>query len=169
MPDGPYWAVAALKTNFERLGLESAVARGYEIFVPRTRVKVGSRWVTQNLFGQYFFARISSQWRALERCPGIIGLIKTGEIPCKCPDEDIRRLLERSDRDGIIRSVRHSAPTRRALVAGEKVKVVDGAFSGLDAIAVGTSVRDRERVLLEFMSSRRTVEIPARFLAPAPA
>jgi hypothetical protein len=99
----PFWAVVRAQQNHERLAVESVGVRlGYEIFTPRIRVRVASRWKTVGLFGSYFFCRIESQWRAIERAPGVLNLIKTGDSLAKCPDAEIAKLLDRSDADGII-------------------------------------------------------------------
>jgi hypothetical protein len=68
----PYWAVARTAPHHERLAVESVGMAGFETFVPRIRVKVGSQWRTTPLFGCYFFVRVVDCWRILERPIGVL-------------------------------------------------------------------------------------------------
>jgi transcriptional antiterminator RfaH len=163
-----YWAVVRTKPSSERLAVENVTLRGFEVFVPRIRTRVGSRWLTTPLFGCYFFVRVVDRWRAIERSPGVISLVKFGETPARCPDEDVGRLLERSDRDGIIRlPPRPSSPgVGRIFEKGAAVAISDGPLRGFDGIYAGMSGQDREIVLLTILGTRRPVEISAGLLAP---
>ena len=76
---------------------------GFETLTPKVSARVGGGWRTTPMFGVYFFARILDQWRPIERALGVAGVVKVGTIPAKCPDQEIARLLERFDADGIVR------------------------------------------------------------------
>jgi hypothetical protein len=52
-----YWIVAKVTPHHEQLAVCSVVTLGYEIFVPRVRVRVGMRWKTTWAFPSYFFVR----------------------------------------------------------------------------------------------------------------
>jgi transcription antitermination factor NusG len=165
----PYWCVVRAQQNHERLAVESVVVRlGYELFVPRIRVRIASRWKTVGLFGSYFFCRIESQWRAIERAPGVLSLIKHGETPARCPDAEIAALLERSDPDGIIRLPSRSSvqSPRRTLAPGAHVAIAGGPLAGFEAIHTGMTTHERELVLLNVLGAQRPVAVPAHLIAP---
>jgi transcriptional antiterminator RfaH len=162
-----FWAVVRAAPNRERLACESVVQAGFEIFVPRIRVRVGSQWRTTPLFGSYFFARIIDRWRVIERSPGVLSTIKFGTSPARCPDEEIARLIERSDRDGIIRlPPRPLSPPRRTFSRGAMVAIADGPFAGFSGLYAGQTVHDREIILLDILGASRPVEVSAGLLAP---
>jgi transcriptional antiterminator RfaH len=137
-----FWAVARTAPNRERLAYENVALRGYEIFVPRIRARIGGQWKTSSLFPCYLFVRVVDRWRVIERSPGVLSLIKFGETPARCPDEEVGRLLERSDRDGIIRlPSRPLQPARRVFEKGAAVEIGDGPLRGFDGIYAGMSGR----------------------------
>jgi transcriptional antiterminator RfaH len=162
-----YWAVVRASANHERLAWDSVGRAGFETFIPRIRIKAGSQWKTQPLFGCYFFARVIDQWRVLERSVGVVSVVKFGTTPAPCPDEEIAKLLERADPDGIIRlNARPSSSARHDFTPGAAVAVVDGALRGFDGVYVGQTARERELILLNILGASRPVEIAAGLLAP---
>jgi transcriptional antiterminator RfaH len=164
----PYWAVIRAVPSHERLAWESVGRAGYETFVPKIRISVGAQWRTMPLFGVYFFARVIDRWRVLERSMGVVNVVKFGAEPARCPDEEIARLLERSDRDGIIRLSAHPSRTspRRIIAPGAAVAIADGPFRGFDAIYAGQTARERELILINILGASRPVEIASGLLAP---
>jgi transcriptional antiterminator RfaH len=163
----PFWAVARTAPNRERLAYENVALRGYEIFVPRIRTRIGGQWKTTPLFVNYLFVRIVDRWRAIERSPGIISLVKFGETPARCPDEEVGRLLERSDRDGIIRlPPRPLQSARHVFAPGATVAIADGPFRGFDGIYAGMSGQEREIVLITLLGRQTPVAVPAGLVLP---
>jgi transcriptional antiterminator RfaH len=153
--------------NRERLAVESVALAGFEVFVPRIRVRAGAKWKTCSLFPGYFFTRVVDRWRILERKIGVLHVIKFGGAPARCPDAEIAALLERSDADGVIRlRARPSSPPRRVLTPGAAIAVTGGPFAGLNGVYAGMSARDRELVLLNVLGATRPVEIAAGLIVP---
>jgi transcriptional antiterminator RfaH len=161
MPD-PYWAVARTLPNHDRLAAE-CIARSFEIFVPKVRTRFGAT----PLFPCYLFIRIVDRWRVIERTMGVLSLIKFGDKPAKCPDNEIALLLARADPDGIIRlgPRRSLNGTRSTLAPGATVTVTGGPLAGFDGLYQGQGAHDRERVLLTMLGAQRPVEIAAGLLA----
>jgi transcription antitermination factor NusG len=166
----PFWAVCRSSPARDRLAAEGVALAGYETFVPKIRVRVGAQWKTSSLFPSYFFVRIADQWRIIERTIGVHSVIKTGSVPAKCPDEEIAGLLERSDRDGIIRlGPRPSLqPSRHEFAPGATVAIATGPFQGFSAIYAGQTAGERELILLDLLGRQTPVTIAAGLLAPSP-
>jgi transcriptional antiterminator RfaH len=163
----PYWAAVRTAPHHERLAYESVGLAGFETFTPKIRIKVGTQWRTVPLFGIYFFVRIIDQWRVLERSLGVVNVVKFGATPARCPDEEIAALIERSDRDGVIRlSARPRSPPRRVLTPGATVAIADGPFRGLSGVYAGMTAHEREIVLLNVLGAPRQVAIAARLVVP---
>jgi transcription antitermination factor NusG len=165
----PYWAVLRSAPSHDVLAYEGVVRAGFEIFTPKIRTRVGARWRTSPLFGCYFFARVVDQWRILERTAGVLSIVKSGATPARCPDDDIAKLIARSDADGIIRLSSCLSPqsvVRRSFEPNTLVTIADGPFRGFDAMHTGMSTRDREMLLIDLLGRRTTVGVPAGFIVP---
>jgi transcription antitermination factor NusG len=80
-----------------------AFAGGFETFAPKTRIRAGARWRTAPLSPSYVFVRIIDRWRAVERSMGVAGVVKFGAVSARCPDEEIAKLIAKTDPDGIVR------------------------------------------------------------------
>jgi transcriptional antiterminator RfaH len=162
-----YWSVVRAVPQHERLAAESVGRAGFETFVPRIRTRIESRWRTTPLFGVYFFARIEDRWRAIERSMGVLDIVKFGTTPARCPDEEIAKLIARSDPDGVVRlQARPLMTSSRVFASGAHVAIAGGPFAGLDAIHTGMTAHERELVLINILGARRPVEIAARFVRP---
>ena len=151
------------------LAYEGVCRAGFEILTPKVRTRVGERWRTTPLFGCYFFARVVDQWRILERTIGVLAVVKAAGVPARCPDEEIAKLIARSDPDGVIRLASCLTPqsvVRRAFEPGAKVEITGGPFRGFDAIHTGMTVRDREMVLIDLLGRKTTVGVAAGFVLP---
>jgi transcriptional antiterminator RfaH len=165
-PAMPFWAVARTAPGRERFAADNLTLRGFEVFIPRVRVRASAQWKTLPLFVNYLFVRVVDRWRAIERSPGIISLVKFGETPARCPDEEVGKLLERSDRDGIIRLGARPTTGARVITPGATVAISVGPFASFDAIYAGQTARERELVLITILGASRPVEISAGLLAP---
>jgi transcriptional antiterminator RfaH len=148
----PFWAVVRAVPHHDRLAAECVSQAGFETFVPKIRVQLESRWRTTPLFAGYFFARIIDQWRAIKRTMDVLCVVKVGAVSSRCPDEEIAKLIARSDPDGVIRlRARPVAAPRRVLAPGSRVAIVDGPFRGLEGVYAGMSTREREKILLHVL------------------
>ena len=163
----PYWVAARTVGQRESFAAEAAAMAGFEVFLPRVRTLIGVKWKTGPLFPGYLFVRVVDRWRRIDRTMGVIGVVKTGETPARCPDNEIAALLARTDPDGIVRlSVPPSSqPIRRAFAAGEAVTVTGGAFRGFHGLHTGMSAHDREVVLLDVLGGKRPIAIAADHLS----
>jgi Transcription termination factor nusG len=126
------WIVAQVNFHADRLAAESIAGLGFPVLSPRIHVKTatGLRWRVAQLFPGYLFLKIDKTWRPIARAPGVLGVIKFGEKPSQCPDIEIRRLLEMTGDDGLIR-LRREASGVRALAPGAAVAVINGAVTFL--------------------------------------
>jgi transcriptional antiterminator RfaH len=168
-PMPAYWAVLRSAPGHDVLAYEGVVRAGFEIFTPKIRIRIGAKWRTDPLFGCYFFARVVDQWRALERTIGVLSVVKAAGVPARCPDEEIAKLIARSDRDGVIRlnsSLSPQAVVRRSFAPGTPVQITDGPFQGFDALHTGMQTRDREMLLIDLLGRKTTIGVAAGFVAP---
>jgi transcriptional antiterminator RfaH len=151
-----FWVAVRTEPHRDRLALAS-VSLIAETFAPRTRIQVATRWRTVALFPSYLFARVEDRWWPIERSLGVSGIIKFGALPARVPDDEIAALFARADADGLIRLP--AAPPTSRLRPGTRVRVLDGALRGVEALYIGQSAQDRETILLTILGAARQVQI----------
>jgi transcriptional antiterminator RfaH len=150
----PGWAVAICQPGGEAKAIFNCTRQGFEIFVPKLRVKkfgwrgrkvVRDEW----LFARYFFVWIDGQWHSLLGTIGVSGVIKNGEAPALLSETVIDAVRARCDRDG------YFIPTTVSkFKIGERVRVAgDGAYHGHIAIYQGMKPGDRADALVQFMGA----------------
>jgi transcriptional antiterminator RfaH len=99
-----YWACAQLEANRERLAVHCLSLGGFEVYLPRLRVKraTPARKTSMQapaLFPGYGFVLIELQWHAARWSPGVLRFVLDGDRPARVPDKVIAELKER-ERNG---------------------------------------------------------------------
>ena len=144
----PFWAVARTSAHRETFAAERVDEAGFEVFVPKIKERVGSRWRVAPLFRGYIFARVvDGRWHPIARALGVLKLVKFGDAPAHCPDAEIEALKAVIDDHGFVRLPEAPAtPPRRKIAVGAKVKITGGAFAGMRGLYAGQTTRDRELI-----------------------
>jgi transcription antitermination factor NusG len=146
----------------ERFAASQLELRGFEIFLPLVATKRSS----QPLFASYFFVRIVEQWRSINFCFGVLGLVRVGDCPSKMPDAEIENLKSMIVGGFVRLPEAPPPPARRKIAIGAKVRITGGAFGGMSGLYAGQSTRERELVLLNLLGGQRPVAIAAGLVAP---
>jgi transcription antitermination factor NusG len=160
----PFWAVVRSLPQRERFASEQLGLRGFETFLPM----VATKRAPAPLFNSYFFVRIVEQWRSINFCFGVLGLVRVGDCPSKMPDHEIDA-LKAMIVGGFVRlpEAPPKAPSR-VIRKGAKVKIISGPFTGLTGLSQGQTSRQRELILLAaLLGGPRTVVIPSASVALA--
>jgi transcriptional antiterminator RfaH len=157
-----YWACAQLEANRERLALHCLGLRGFEVYLPRLRVKLTparkTRVQAPALFPGYAFVLIELQWHAARWSPRILRLVLDGDRPAWVPDKVIAELKGR-ERDGLV-----ELPSPPGFRHGDKVRIRRGVFAGHLGLYASMRPHERVDVLLQVLGR---VELPAGDVAPA--
>jgi transcriptional antiterminator RfaH len=152
----PYWTVAQLQPQRERLALHCLVCEGFEIYFPRLRRirRQGARKIESSppLFPGYCFVAIALQWRAAHWCPGVIRLVLDAGQPARVADSVIAEIRAR-ERDGFVEL------PRRPLVPGDRVQILQGPLAGQIGLFAGMRAHERVAVLLEILGGRQRVTL----------
>jgi transcriptional antiterminator RfaH len=150
----PYWSVARTVAHREVFAAHHLKAAGFQTFAPRIHIDPRR---SAPLFLGYLFVRIFEQWRAVDRTIGILGLIRFGEQPARCPDAEIALLRRRLGDDGIVHLPR--------LRLGSRVRVLSGPFVGFLGLYAGMTTHQRELVLVNLLGRQTRVELAPGQLA----
>jgi transcriptional antiterminator RfaH len=153
-----FWACAQLEANRERLALYCLGLRGFEVYLPRLRVKrvTPPRKTSMQapaLFPGYAFVLIELQWHAARWSPGVIRLVLDGMRPARVPDRVIADLRSR-ERGGLIELLPPPGFKR-----GDQVRITRGVFAGQLAVFEGMRPNERVAVLLQLLGSQRPVAV----------
>lgn len=130
---------------------------GFESLYPRMLKKIRGKGRTEirPFFPTYLFVRFAlEQLRTIRYTRGVARVVSFGPEPLEVGPEIIEAVRGRMDDAGIVTLVKPPVEWKR----GEKIKIGEGPFAGLDAIFV-EALPDRERVvlLLEAVSSFKVI------------
>jgi transcriptional antiterminator RfaH len=145
-----YWCAAQLQASRERLALHMLQEiEGFTVYAPRLRQRRrrhGRSIETLPLLCvTYVFVTIESQWYRARWRPCLIRLVMDGLQPAKVPDSVITDLRRREHKGAI------ELPKLPGLHAGDKVRIVRGAFHGHLGLYEGMRPRERVDVLLQLL------------------
>jgi transcriptional antiterminator RfaH len=142
-----YWACAQLEANRERLALHCLSLAGYQVYLPRIRMR---KLKAAALFPGYAFVLIELQWHAARWSPGV-RLVLDGLQPARVPDKVIAELRGR-ERNGLV-----ELPSPPGFHRGDMVRITRGVFAGQSALFDGMRPHERIAVLLQLLGR---VELP---------
>jgi transcription antitermination factor NusG len=164
----PFWTVARLQPQREKLALHCLAIRGFTVYLPRVReTRTTSRVVglagtvrrrkvevEVPLFPGYCFILIQLQWHGANMAAGVIRILKDGDqLIAHVPDAVIDGIRER-EVGGVVR-----LPKPPPFRSGDRVRVVRGPFEGHFGLYDGMAPRERIFVLLSMLGAS-AVETP---------
>jgi|HubBroStandDraft_6_1064221.scaffolds.fasta_scaffold00056_106 transcriptional antiterminator RfaH len=136
------WGVVYAQAQCERVAGRNLERQGYEVFLPECQTRKGVR----PLFPRYLFVLLDLyRWWPITGTRGVSGLLMNGERPGAVEDEVIEELKRRRGDEGLVRLERFGV--------GDRVRVDEGPFSGLEGLVTGNS-RRRVEVLLSIMNRK---------------
>jgi transcriptional antiterminator RfaH len=173
----PFWSVARLQPQRERLALKCLALRGFEVYLPRVRETratsqiVGSVGVVRRrkaeievpLFPGYCFVLIQLQWHGVSMAAGVIRLLMDGQQPACVPDAIIDGIRER-EVGGVVR-----LPKPPPFRPGDRVRVLRGPFEGHFGLYDGMAPHERIFVLLSMLGTQVRTEMAEADVIRRPA
>jgi transcriptional antiterminator RfaH len=165
----PRWFVAHTQPHAEVKATSNLNRQGFEIYFPRylKRRRHARRieTVAAPLFPRYLFVAVdlaAQRWRSIYSTIGVARLVCNGDEPTAVPDGVVEALRSREDADGFIK-LDYRAPFR----AGDKIRVLDGAFSSCLGLFEGMAERERISILLDLLGRKVRVVLDADLVAAA--
>jgi transcriptional antiterminator RfaH len=156
----PKWYLVKTKALNENRVFTRLTKAGYEVLFPKIQKKSRRHrglFEIRPLFPTYLFVRfVGDELKTIKYTHGVARVICFGLEPQEVDEEIIAAVRQRMDDEGMVKL----EPKKIALSPGQRVKIGEGPFAGLDAIFL-EELPDRERVvlLLDAVSSYRlTIE-----------
>lgn len=148
-----HWYLVHTKPRQEKCALQNLEQQGYQCYLPTLlaeRLRQGSLTVRDEpLFPRYLFIRLgqgqtAQSWAPIRSTRGVSRLVSFGVEPAKVDDRLIEILRTRE--------AAAQAEPERLFKSGERVKLTDCAFVGLEAIYQMADGDQRVIVLIELMN-----------------
>lgn len=169
MPDRPRWYVVQTQANAENKAIAHLGRQGFATYLPRylkrrrhaRRIDI----VAAPLFPRYLFVEIDmgvQRWRSIYSTVGVSRLVSNGDFPAPVPDEVISSLKRRESTSGFVQ-----LDHRPKFKAGDKVRILEGAFYDCLGIYDGMSDRERVEILLDLLGRKVRVFMNADAIAAA--
>jgi transcriptional antiterminator RfaH len=165
----PRWFVAHTHPRAEAKATAHLNRQGFEIYFPRylKRRRHARRieTVVAPLFPRYLFVAIDlnvQRWRSICSTVGVSRLVCNGDDPTPVPVGIIEALKTREDASGFIK-----LDHRPRFRAGDKIRVLDGAFSSCLGLFEGMAEHERIAILLDLLGRKVRVVLDADLVAAA--
>jgi len=165
----PRWFVAHTQPHAEAKATAHLNRQGFQIYFPRylkrRRHARKIETVAAPLFPRYLFVSVDmsvQRWRSIYSTVGVARLVSNGDEPAPVPDGVVEALQGREDTNGFI-TLEHRPPFR----AGEKIRVLDGAFASCLGLFEGMAERERIAILLDLLGRKVRVVLDAALVAAA--
>jgi len=165
----PRWFVAHTHPNAEAKAKWHLNRQGFEIYFPRylkrrrhaRRIEI----VAAPLFPRYLFVAVdlaAQRWRSIYSTIGVTRLVCNGDEPTAVPHGIVEALKSREDLSGFVK-----LDYRPQFRAGDKIRVLDGAFSSCLGLFEGMAERERIAILLDLLGRKVRVVLDADLVAAA--
>jgi transcriptional antiterminator RfaH len=165
----PRWFVAHTHPHAEAKAMAHLNRQGFHIYFPRylKRRRHARRieTVAAPLFPRYLFVAIDlnmHRWRSICSTVGVSRLVCNGDDPTPVPEGVVETLRTREDAGGFIK-----LDCRPRFCAGDRVRVLDGAFSSCLGLFEGMAERERIAILLDLLGRKVRVVLDADLVAAA--
>lgn len=153
------WYLIYTKPRQETCALENLLRQGYECYLPTfssEKLRQGFLTVSDEpLFPRYLFIRLghcemSKSWAPIRSTKGVSRLVCFGIEPARVDDDLIERLRNAEASD-------YSVPTR-LFKPGERVRLIDTPFAGIEGVFQMADGERRVMVLIELLSTQVRVQ-----------
>jgi len=165
----PCWYVVQTHINAEMKAAANLDRQGFGVYLPHYRKRRSHARkvdiVVRPLFPRYLFVAIdlaTQRWRAVQSTLGVSSLVCWSGKPASVDEAVIDALKAREDESGFI----VLAP-KPAFAPGDKVRIVEGAFTDSLALVEGVSDHARVAVLLDLLGRKVRVLVGADLIAAA--
>jgi transcriptional antiterminator RfaH len=154
----PHWYLIHCKPREDGRALEHLQRQGFECYRP---MRTCERWrqgrkctVTEALFPRYLFIHLNcvqDNWYPIRSTRGVHELVRFNQKPLPVGDDIIEGIRARLEARGF---------QEPYLKPGERVRIMDGAFSHLEAIFLAPDGDERVVLLMNILNKEQHLRFP---------
>jgi transcriptional antiterminator RfaH len=163
------WYVVQSQPSAERKAIAHLERQGFATYLPRyLKRRRHARKVDiipAPLFPRYLFVAIdlaTQRWRSIFSTVGVSRLVCNGDIPTPISDQVLETLRAREDNGGYVR-----LDHRPNFHAGDRIRVLEGAFADCLGLYEGMRDSDRVAILLDLLGRKVRVTVDLESVAAA--
>lgn len=165
--DRPQWFAVYAKPRQERIARDHLERQGFECFLPEAlnpyqRRSRSSGPLIEPLFPRYLFLKAVPEFQNLatvRSTRGVVGLVRSGSELVRVAEAVIGMIRARQDAEtGLV--CLDPAPVEQ----GDRVRVFDGPFCGVEGILEAKTGEQRALILMELLGRRTRVEVDSMLL-----
>jgi transcriptional antiterminator RfaH len=154
------WYTIYTKSKQENRALINLERQGFECYLPLLTLeklqKGALKLVLEPLFARYLFIRldpegIKKSWAPIRSTKGVSKLVTFGAKPARVDDRLIEALRARSEAA--------ASEPQRLFLPGERVRLTEGSFAGIEAIYHMKDGESRALVLIELLSKQVALSV----------
>jgi len=160
MNDSETWYLVFTRPRMEKTAVVNLGYQEYVSFMPFIRCKKRRNGklvdVVEPMFPRYLFVKLNTttdHWRPIYSTRGVTCMVRFGLEHARVPQSLIERLQALGDEEHIL-DVTPAGPK-----PGDKVRIADGSFAGLEGIVQARTGSARVRLLLEMLGQTTCVEL----------
>jgi transcriptional antiterminator RfaH len=164
----PHWYVIHTKPRQESLALENLERQGYTTYCPQITLSKRRRnaWhqVTEPLFPRYLFIELTEgedDFGPIRSTLGVSNMLRFGGKPATI-SEEIIEALQQQERDNA-----QEPDPQIPCEPGDRVRVLEGPFAGLEGIFQNNSKDARVIILMELLGRENRVTVDRDSIIPA--
>jgi len=162
------WYAVQCKPNQDARAEEHLCNQQYEVYRPLARVRKRCqgqiRHAIESLFPRYLFVHLDDfmeDWGPIRSTRGVAQMVRFAGWPAVVPDDVIQQLhCHTDDHNCVDMTAAHYRPNQR-------VRVVEGPFSGYEGLFTSKKGEDRVIILLNIMHRAQQLVMPERAIEPA--
>lgn len=155
------WFVAQTQPHAEAKAASHLLRQSFNVYLPRYMKRRRHARKVDNvpapLFPRYLFVGVNEaaqRWRVIQSTVGVTHLICNGEAPAVVHDSIIEALKRREDAAGFI-----FLDQRPQFRSGDKIRVLEGAFTDAFGLFEGMTDNDRVTILLDLLGRKVRVNL----------
>ncbi|HKQ31149.1 MAG TPA: transcription/translation regulatory transformer protein RfaH [Burkholderiales bacterium] len=161
------WYLVYAKPRQEKVAQRNLERQGYRTYLPlvsQARRRNGRRVaVIGPMFPRYLFIcldRGSDDWGPIRSSRGVVSLVRFGSAAAKVPDSLIAALNARENESGL------QALPPEEYRSGSRVRIMEGSFSGYQAVFLAKTGHDRVVLLLDILGKHTRATVRADAIEP---
>ena len=154
------WYLVYTKPRQEQVALDHLERQSYQVYLPKIsrckRLRGRYQDIVEPLFPRYLFIALNTvddNWAPIRSTLGVATIVRFGEYPANVPDELIAALKGGENEDGLY------DPSLPSFEKGQRVRLLEGAMQGYEAIFQAESSKERVIILLEIAGRFARVQI----------